>query len=109
MIEFYALSNGTDEATGLFGQIGLQESLKRFQIFENGIYNRRKDFFEHRCICQAALGHPWIMQARKPDAEKHREPTEVNITPEMLKEGGEKWETLDKLRHGKKPGIISEK
>lgn len=41
-----------------------------------------------RTTAKAALSHPWIVQARKPDAEKHREPTEINITPEMLKEGG---------------------
>jgi len=46
-----------------------------------------------RTTAKAALGHPWIVQAKRPDAEKHREPTEVNITPEMLKEGGRSKET----------------
>lgn len=41
-----------------------------------------------RTTAKAALSHPWIMSARKPDAEKHREPTEMNISPDMLKEQG---------------------
>ena len=48
------------------------------------------------------MSHPWIAGARKPDAEKHREPTEMNIDPHMLKQGGTAWQGGKE----KEPGLL---
>lgn len=50
--------------------------------FLKGCLNRKP---RKRTTAKAAMSHPWIMSAKKPDAEKHREPTEINISSDILK------------------------
>ncbi|CAE7499465.1 CPK2 [Symbiodinium natans] len=50
--------------------------------FLKGCLNRKP---RKRTTAKVAMSHPWIMAAKKPDAEKHREPTELNISSDILK------------------------
>ncbi|CAE7660206.1 CPK2, partial [Symbiodinium pilosum] len=49
--------------------------------FLKGCLNRKP---RKRTTAKVAMSHPWIMAAKKPDAEKHREPTEINLTSDIL-------------------------
>ncbi|CAE7356833.1 CPK2 [Symbiodinium necroappetens] len=76
--------------------------------FLKGCLNRKP---RKRTTAKAAMSHPWIMSAKKPDAEKHREPTEINISSDILKgdpknttPGTEKKATAEKPETAKDDG-----